>query len=111
MLNSEVAPIQATVENKLNQTFGYQRPWYDYLASVDEVHGDFRTSLRDFVLSRVFATTPLLGKDFTTIRPDDLNHVFSVTTDTDKILGQVYFDVSAKRPIPMYGVPLLEADL
>lgn len=111
VLNSEVAPIQATVENKLNQTFGYQRPWYDYLASVDEVHGDFRTSLRDFVLSRVFATTPLLGKDFTTIRPDDLNHVFSVTTDTDKILGQVYFDVSAKRPIPMYGVPLLEADL
>lgn len=111
VLNSEVAPIQATVENKLNQTFGYQRPWYDYLASVDEVHGDFRTSLRDFVLSRVFATTPLLGKDFTTIRPNDLNHVFSVTTDTDKILGQVYFDVSAKRPIPMYGVPLLEADL
>lgn len=111
VLNSEVAPIQASVENKLNQTFGYQRPWYDYLASTDEVHGDFRTSLRDFVLSRVFATTPLLGKDFTTIRPEDLNHVFSVTSDTDKILGQIYFDVSAKRPIPIYGVPLLEADL
>lgn len=44
----EVAPLQ-TPFNELNETFGYQRAWYDYLASFDEVHGQFRTSQREQV--------------------------------------------------------------
>lgn len=108
--NNEVNML--SVQNKKDPgTFGYQRPWYDYLGSVDETHGQFRTTLSDFVLSRVFDGVPNLGQDFTIIKPDDLNHVFTETSDNDKILGQIYFEVSAKRPIPLYGVPRLEADI
>ena len=108
--NNEVNML--AVQNKKDPgTFGYQRPWYDYLGSVDETHGQFRTTLSDFVLSRVFDGVPNLGHDFTVIKPDDLNHVFTETSDNDKILGQIYFNVSAKRPIPLYGVPRLEADI
>lgn len=108
--NNEVNML--AVQNKKDPgTFGYQRPWYDYLGSVDETHGQFRTTLSDFVLSRVFDGVPNLGQDFTIIKPDDLNHVFTETSDNDKILGQIYFKVSAKRPIPLYGVPRLEADI
>ena len=108
--NNEVNML--AVQNKKDPgTFGYQRPWYDYLGSVDESHAQFRTTLSDFVLSRVFDGVPNLGQDFTIIKPDDLNHVFTETSDNDKILGQIYFNVSAKRPIPLYGVPRLEADI
>ena len=108
--NNEVNML--AVQNKKDPgTFGYQRPWYDYLGSVDESHGQFRTTLSDFVLSRVFDGVPNLGQDFTIIKPDDLNHVFTETSDNDKILGQIYFKVYAKRPIPLYGVPRLEADI
>lgn len=108
----EVSPVQSFSSNRLNEVFGYQRPWYDYLSSVDEVHGDFRLpGLRDFVLNRVFRGTPVLGPSFTVIDPNQLNSVFTDRLDTDKILGQVYFECFAKRPIPQYGIPQLEANI
>lgn len=110
----EVCPVQTHVHDlaegssSLNDTFGYQRAWYDYIASVDEVHGDFRTTMQSFLMNRVFDDKPILGADFIHINPDHLNDVFADTNDNDKILGQIYFDVSAKRPIPMFGIPRLE---
>lgn len=111
---SEVCPLQSYAaevaggDEKLTDVFGYQRAWYDYLASVDEVHGDFRTSLEGFLINRVFDVRPELGKDFLEVDPDNMSNPFSVTDKTDKILGQVYFDVTAQRPIPKFGIPRLE---
>ena len=106
--NWEVAPLQANLEGKLNDTFGYQRAWYDMIASTDEVHGLFRTNLRNFLINRTFDGTPELGSEFTVMDPDQLNEVFSVTENTDKIIGQVYFECSKKTPVPLYGIPKLE---
>lgn len=111
---NEVCPVQAYQEsteqsNVLDETFGYQRAWYDYLASTDEVHGEFRTNLRNFVMNRTFDVKPELVNDFLTVDPSQLNDVFAIQDDSyDKILGQIYFDVKAKRPIPLYGIPKLE---
>lgn len=111
ILNEEVSPLQCNVDN-VDGVFGYQRAWYDYLQSVDEVHGQFRTTLRNFVMNRVFDTLPVLGPSFTVIDPEQLNDVFTVREvdgePIDPILGQIYFDIKAKRPIPRYGVPRLE---
>lgn len=106
----EVCPIQAkNAGDDLNGTFGYQRAWYEYLASVDEVHGEFRKTLRDYLMNRTFDTKPELGEDFLLVDPAQLNEVFAVTTASDdKILGQIYFDCKVKRPIPLYGIPRLE---
>lgn len=108
---SEVAPVQVANSSdgtKLSDTFGYQRAWYDYLASVDEVHGEFRTTLRDFLINRVYDVKPELSPDFLLIDPKQVNQVFAVEETTDKILGQIYFDIKAQRPIPKFGVPRLE---
>lgn len=110
-----LSPIQtfnqdASLSN-FNKTFGYQRPWYEYLSSLDEIHGLMRTQLNNFVLNRVFSSEPNLSPSFTTIDPAQLNDIFAVTDITDKILGQTYFDIKAKRPIPLYGVPRLESDI
>lgn len=108
---AEVCPVQAFNENpdSLNDTFGYQRAWYDYLASTDEVHGLFRTELRNYLIGRVFDVKPELSESFLLVDPAVTNAVFANTTENDdKILGQVYFDCKMKRPIPLYGVPRLE---
>ena len=86
------------------ETFGYQRPWYDYLNSTDEAHGLFRTNLQNFLLNRVFSMKPRLGSSFTTINHSELSNIFA-TDSGDKILGQIYFDIEAKRPIPKISVP------
>lgn len=106
--NQVYAADKQAVSDTLGDTFGYQRAWYEYLASVDEVHGDFRTSLRDFLVNRQFDEKPVLGEKFLKIDPEQINDVFTVTDVSDKILGQVYLKVTAKRPIPKFGIPRLE---
>lgn len=106
----EVCPLQTQVVGSpvnLNSTFGYQRAWYDYLSRLDEAHGEFRTSLRDFLLMRTFEGVPALNEDFLLVDSNSLNQVFA-TDDYDKFLGQFHFDILMKRPIPRYGIPRLE---
>lgn len=105
----EVCPLQSFISrDSLDDVFGYQRAWYEYIASVDEVHGDMRLSLRNFLINRVFNERPELGAKFLQIDNEDINDIFSVTEDTDKIIGQIYFEVFAQRPIPKFGIPRLE---
>lgn len=105
----EVCPIQVyAADGSLTDAFGYQRAWYDYVASVDEIHGDFRTSLNGFLITRLFDIKPELGKSFIECSQDTMSNPFSVTDETDKILGQVFFDCIAQRPIPKFGIPRLE---
>ncbi|WGL30959.1 major capsid protein [Dipodfec virus UOA04_Rod_582] len=109
----EVCPFQASLANiPLDSTFGYQRAWYDYLSNVDEVHGQFRTTLNNFILSRVFNKVPSLNEDFLTIDPDSMNDVFTINEvdgePVDTILGQIHFKVTMNRPISRFGVPRLE---
>lgn len=110
VLMREVAPLQVANDSETAQTdvFGYQRAWYDYLSSVDEVHGLFRTQLRDYVLNRVFNSVPKLSPDFTVINPQHLNDIFTVQDISDKILGKIVFNVKAVRPIPKYGIPKID---
>lgn len=110
ILQREVAPLQVSASNDAKQTdvFGYQRAWYDYLSSVDEVHGLFRTQLRDYVLNRSFYGVPKLSPEFTVINPEHLNDIFTVQNISDKILGKIVFNVKAVRPIPKYGIPKID---
>lgn len=111
-LNS-LACAASEKDEDYSTTFGYQRAWYDYLCSNDEVHGQFRTSLKDFCIHREFNEPPTLSEEFLLVNDKDVNNIFSVQTDADgneidKVLGQVYFNVKAKRPIPRFGIPRLE---
>lgn len=106
----EICPLQvANSGDKVTDTFGYQRAWYDYLASIDEVHGEFRTTLRDFLINRVYNEKPTLSPDFLTISPSQTNNIFSVTETNDKFIGLIHVGLKMKRPIPKYGIPKLEA--
>ena len=110
----EVCPLQAYNDPdhrySLNDTFGYQRPWYDLIASVDEVHGQMRTSMRDFIMNRTFDGVPVLNGDFLHIDPRQVNQVFTVTDPSeDTFFGQVVFDIQKKCQVPRSGIPMLNA--
>lgn len=106
----EVCPIQAKSAGKdLSTVFGYQRAWYEYISRVDEVHGQMRTSLRNFLVNRVFDVAPELSESFLLVDPSQTNQIFTVTAENEDVwMGQVYFDYQAKEPIPLYGIPKLE---
>nr|DAF19495.1 MAG TPA: Major capsid protein [Microviridae sp.] len=107
----EVCPLNLGVTdtvNKANQTFGYQRPWYEYVAKYDSAHGLFRTNMKNFLMSRVFSGLPQLGQQFLLVDPETVNQVFSVTEYTDKIFGYVKFNATARLPISRVAIPRLD---
>lgn len=110
----EVLPLQRLVDSEfdsslsLNDTFGYQRPNYDLVSSVDEVHGEFRGTMRNMVINRLFSHSPQLGHDFLAINPDEVNDIFAYTDpEDDTIIGHLVFQVHSKRPIPRVVIPNL----
>ena len=111
MLYKNLCPYQAYAVNaaNINNVFGYQRAYWDLIASFDEVHGEFRGSMRNFVINRVFDKAPELSKDFLIVNPDHVNDVFAMTAENgDKILGSIAFDITKKTSIPRNSIPHIE---
>lgn len=106
----EVCPIQAYNDNpsSLTETFGYQRPWYEYCQRYDQAHGLFRTNLSNFLMHRVFNQKPELAQSFLTIDPDQVTDVFSVTDVADKVYGQILIECTVKLPVARVAVPRLD---
>ena len=111
IFHKNVAPLQAEDPDAV---FGYQRAWWEYMQSLDEVHGDFRTTLSDFVLYRQFLSVPSLNEEFLKVDSESLNNIFSVDKveekyhNSAKFLCQFYFEVSHKTMIPKHGVARIE---
>lgn len=107
----EICPMNIVGDDdtaQLDKTFGYQRPWYEYVAKYDSAHGLFRKDMKNFVMSRVFKGLPQLGHQFLLVDPDTVNQVFSVTEYTDKIFGYVKFNATARLPISRVAIPRLD---
>lgn len=111
MLYKHLCPYQAYAVNpaNVNNVFGYQRAYWDLISSFDEVHGEFRGSMRNFLINRVFDKAPELSNDFLLVNPDHVNDVFAMTAENgDKILGSIAFDITKKTTIPRNSIPHIE---
>lgn len=111
MLYKHLCPYQAYAVNpqNINNVFGYQRAYWDLISSFDEVHGEFRDSMRNFLINRVFDKAPELSKDFLLVNPDHVNDVFAMTSENgDKILGSIAFEITKKTTIPRNSIPHIE---
>lgn len=95
---------------KTNQKlFGYTPRYAEMKTRDDEVHGDFRTSLRFWHMGRFFEQPPALNADFLH-NFDSVNRVFNVDAekaDVDNFWVQCQNDVIAIRLMPKYGTPRL----
>lgn len=107
----EICPMNSdnsTSPGFMENTFGYQRPWYEYVAKYDSAHGLFRTDMKNFIMHRTFSGLPQLGQQFLLVDPGTVNQVFSVTEYTDKIFGYVKFNATARLPISRVAIPRLD---
>lgn len=92
--------------------FGYIPRYSDYKFQNDRVSGDFRDTLAFWHLGRIFTSRPTLDKEFTemdeygaTAQEESMRRIFAVQDGTDYLWMQLFHRMSAKRPLPYFGVP------
>lgn len=94
------------ITNAVNEdTFGYAPRFSEYKYAPSTVHGDFRGSLYHWHMGRIFGANPLLNETF--VKADPTNRIWAVIDSTDKLWIQLYNNVRAIRPMPVYGTPSL----
>lgn len=89
-----------------NTVFGYQSRYSDWKYIPSSSHGDFRTSLDFWHLTRKFASDPTLGFLFCNFENSLPDRVFAVS-GVQQLWAYIYNDVSVKRSLPYYGTPQL----
>lgn len=114
VLDSELF-IKPTINNVKNGpyaetnndgTFGYQSRYAYLKHRRNEVHGEFKTSLSNWLLSVAFTEQPSLNDEFITV--DQNYDVFAVTDATDHhYLVELYNDYEAESSMPNFVIPSL----
>lgn len=115
ILSKEIFFSYALSVNAANQgLFGYTPRYAEYKFKNDRVAGDFRDNLGFWHLTRKFIDRPVLDQFFTTIyengqeegiNEENFRRIFAVQDGTDYLWFQLYHHLTAKRPLPYFGVP------
>ncbi|KAA6326488.1 hypothetical protein EZS27_024413 [termite gut metagenome] len=92
-----------------NNVFGYQARYSEYKYIPSRVAGEFRSSLNFWHMGRIFQYRPLLNADF--VRSNPTTRIFAVESGGEEaeshLYSQVYINLQAVRPMPVYGTPEL----
>lgn len=94
-----------------NTTWGYQPRYAEYRYNYDRLHAQFRTTLDFWTMARKFTTLPTLSQTFIECDESDesLQNPFAVTDEIsgyDHFIAQMYFSITAFRPVPKFGDPI-----
>lgn len=92
-------------------TFGYNVRNYEMKDFPDEIHGALRDSLAYWHEGRIFDwdDVPGLSRPFVKVYPEDVSRIFPSVEDSDKLIGQFYFDIKLRRNLSYYGLPRQDA--
>lgn len=97
-------PTSVPVDRATQPLFGYQSRYSDWKYIASSSHGDFRTTLDIWHLTRKFAAQPILGEDFVHFEDALQDRVFNVE-DVDTLWMYVYNKLNVKRALPYFGTP------
>ena len=107
VLNKE---LYATGDAADDDVFGYQERWAEYRYNPSQISGLFKSTsagtLDGWHLAQRFTSLPTLGDTFITERPP-VDRVVAVgaAANGQQFLADMFFDVRAARPMPLYSVP------
>lgn len=92
--------------NNNDETFGYQSRYAYLKHKRNEIHGDFKTSLSNWVLSVGFGSTPTLSDEFITV--DQNYDIFAVDSATEHhYLVELYNNYQSESNMPNFVIPSL----
>ena len=88
----------------LDGVFGYQERYAEYKFHGNEVHGDFRNTMSDWTMSRIFSSAPALNQDFLHVdnQVSGNNRIFAVPSASSHLLCTVNNIVTAYRQVSPY---------
>lgn len=109
ILNKELM-CEPVMENQADHDgeFGYTPRYAEYKFHGNEVHGDFRDTLKYWHTARIFERVPGLNKEFISVDSNiqGQNRIFTyINGDYDQILIQLYHHNGMLRKMPYYGIP------
>lgn len=97
-----------------NQIIGYQTPYMEYKADVDENHGLFadpNSDLGQFVTHTRLSTSIPASADYFRVKPSDVDSIFVNAYDgsqsTDQLFGQIDFIIPVNQNMSVHGQPSL----
>lgn len=101
---------EAVTENgaDMEGTFGYTPRYAEYKYHANEIHGDFRDTLKYWHTARIFEYVPGLNEEFIKVNPADQgqNRIFNyINGDYDQIMLQIYHHNGMLRRMPYFGIP------
>lgn len=109
--NKEVAVGLTADDAYPEKVFGYTPRYSEYKYRNNRFGGEFRASMLNWHLGRVFGDDPILNSDFVTCNntyragntsTGELDRIFAYTKG-HHFWVQVYHNLIAKRPLPYYG--------
>lgn len=106
MSPASMDPTQVPTEGDGYTGFGYQSRYSDWKQIPSSSHGDFRTSLDFWHLTRKFAAEPVLDGSFVTFEDELQDRIFNVSGG-DTLWLYVYNQTKVVRSLPYYGTPRL----
>lgn len=105
VLNSEVYAPSALP----NGTFGYVPRYSEYKFLPNRVAGDFKTTLKQWGLTRIFDSEPALNQAFIECNPrTDIFAVEGTPEDPiDHFYCNIWHELSVSRALPYFGTPMI----
>lgn len=103
--NKEVY-YQSTPTNTNEDTFGYLPRYSEYRYNPSRISGAIQGVMNTWSLHRQFNAPPGLNEDFVVCTPS--NRIFAIdpaVAGTGSLIAHVYHRISARRPLPKYGIP------
>lgn len=114
----ELTNSSAASQFTANGLLGYAPRYYEYKQAIDEVHGAFRNTLGSWVapVSDSYITNYIsqlgfngLTYQFFKVNPATMNPIFALAadsgTDSDQLLVNASFDITAVRNLDRNGLP------
>lgn len=106
ILNKEL--YHSASDNDDDDTFGYTPRYAECKFIPSSVHGQFRSTLDYWHLSRKFGSRPHLNSAFLHIQQSEVERAFPLqVSDSNKFLGTFFFHIDCKMYLPYWGVPRL----
>lgn len=92
----------ASTDDENYKTFGFRDIYDEYRSIPNQIHGQLRTTLKNWTEARDFENAPALNAEFVECTPP--NRCFAVPGE-DNFIVSIQHDILARRPLPKFGDP------
>lgn len=109
-MNQDTQSLDYHFQIEKEHVFGYQEAWAEYRYKPNYVTGQMRSayaqSLDFWHFADYYESRPYLSADWIKEDKSNVDRTLAVQSETaDQIFGDIFIEVKATRPMPLYSIP------